>query len=125
LFIAALHQEKAVMVDFTDGVKRLPILKDSNGEESIDHNAVSTPTPSTSNAAGGQIQWTLVVTFDRHGKKIYAGTNRGYINIIDTETRTVRNQRGHCFLTNWDGNLTVSMYSEIAVIRLSSDNECH
>ncbi|CAO3563655.1 unnamed protein product [Mortierella alpina] len=89
LFIAALHQGKAVMVDFTDGIKRLPILKDSHGEESIDHNAVSTPTPSTSNAAGGQTQWTLVVTFDRHGKKIYAGTNRGYINIIDAETRTL------------------------------------
>ncbi|KAG0201915.1 hypothetical protein BGX28_005404 [Mortierella sp. GBA30] len=92
-FIAALHQEKPVIVDFSNGVKRLPILMDPDEEATAEQNANSTPTPATSastaNTSGGQTQWTLVVTFDRHGKKIYAGTNRGHISIIDTDTRAL------------------------------------
>ncbi|KAF9286871.1 hypothetical protein BGZ68_002485 [Mortierella alpina] len=99
LFIAALHQEKAVMVDFTDGVKRFPILKDSNEEKSMDQNAVSTPTPSASNAAGGQTQLTLVllyefrpttsaikhIQFSRRGKEIVVNANDRIIRLFATK----------------------------------------
>ncbi|KAF9348954.1 hypothetical protein BGX26_012689, partial [Mortierella sp. AD094] len=81
VFIAALHQEKPVIVDFTNGVKRLPILQTgSNQEDSSEQNTTTTST--------GQTQWILVVTFDRQGKKIYTGSSRGQISVIDTETRT-------------------------------------
>ncbi|KAG0365531.1 Retinoblastoma-binding protein 5 [Gamsiella multidivaricata] len=88
LFIAALHQEKPVLVDFSNGIKRSPILMDPKDEGSSEQNSNSTPTPATTVAAG-QTQWTLVVTFDRQGKRIYAGSNRGQISIINTETRSL------------------------------------
>ncbi|KAF9183761.1 hypothetical protein BGZ51_003823 [Haplosporangium sp. Z 767] len=90
LFIAALHQEKPVIIDFSDGIKRLPILMEAGDEAPNEQNANSTPTPTpATTTSSGQSLWTLVVTFDRYGKKIYAGTNRGHISIIDTETRTL------------------------------------
>lgn len=79
VFVAALHQEKPVIVDFSDGIKRQPIQSSSHdapGEQS--------ETPSK-----GPVNWTLVVTYDRHGKRIYTGSNRGHITIYDEETRNV------------------------------------
>ncbi|KAF8941462.1 hypothetical protein BGZ58_008737 [Dissophora ornata] len=82
LFIAALHQEKPVIVDFSNGVKRSPILADpNNNNDNKKHNEATTTT--------GPTQWILVVTFDKQGKKIYMGSNRGQISIIDTETRSL------------------------------------
>ncbi|KAG0097858.1 hypothetical protein BGZ93_001810, partial [Podila epicladia] len=76
VFIAALHQEKPVIVDFSEGIKRQPIQSSSHdaGEQN--------DAPSK-----GPASWTLVVTYDRHGKKIYTGSSRGHITIYDEETR--------------------------------------
>ncbi|KAF9991696.1 hypothetical protein BGZ79_004122, partial [Entomortierella chlamydospora] len=82
VFIAALHQEKPVIIDFTNSVKRLPILQTgSNQEDSSEQNTTTSST--------GQAQWILVVTFDRQGKNIYTGSNRGQISVIDAETRAI------------------------------------
>ncbi|KAF9084337.1 hypothetical protein BGX23_010597 [Mortierella sp. AD031] len=88
VFIAALHQEKPVMIDFSNGIQRLPILKDANTEsdEKGKSTTNSTEAPTTSNTLTSSI---MVVTFDKHGKKIYTGSSKGYIGIIDTETRTL------------------------------------
>ncbi|KAG0309512.1 hypothetical protein BGZ98_001655 [Dissophora globulifera] len=99
IFIAALHQAKPVIVDFSNGVKRSPLLpspeddKGSNNTSSSNHDGSSDKTASTSvsttTAASGPTQWILVVAFDRHGKRIYTGSNRGHISIIDSETRSL------------------------------------
>lgn len=81
--IAALFQEEPVFVDFSNGVQQSPILKDTSAR-STEKGTDAAPTTSTA-----QSRWTMVVTFDKYGKKIYTGSNRGYISIIDTETRTV------------------------------------
>ncbi|KAF9375950.1 hypothetical protein BGX21_003648, partial [Mortierella sp. AD011] len=82
VFIAALHQEKPVIIDFTNSVKRLPILQTgSNQEDSSEQNITTSST--------GQTQWILVVTYDRQGKNIYTGSNRGQISVIDAETRAL------------------------------------
>ncbi|KAF9584449.1 hypothetical protein BGW38_006423 [Lunasporangiospora selenospora] len=78
LFVAAFHQEKPLLIDFSDGIKRTHILAEQDVKATD-----QTPTPA------GQHSWTLVVTFDRHGKRIYTGSNRGHISIIDTESRTL------------------------------------
>ncbi|KAF9362979.1 hypothetical protein BGX34_005111 [Mortierella sp. NVP85] len=81
VFIAALHQEKPVIVDFSNGIKRSPITDTTQDEGSTEQNVA--PSSST------QAQWTLVVTFDRQGKKIYMGTNRGHISVVDSEVRSL------------------------------------
>ncbi|KAF9551614.1 hypothetical protein EC957_006507 [Mortierella hygrophila] len=83
VFIAALFQEEPVFVDFSNGVQQSPILK----EASVGVTGKGTDTATTTSTA--QSRWTMVATFDKYGKKIYTGSNRGYINIIDTETRTM------------------------------------
>jgi hypothetical protein len=75
------------MIDFSNGIRHMPILKDA-GAESTEKGASSTDAPSTT-AGTAQSRLTMVVCFDKHGKKIYTGSNRGYISIIDTETQTV------------------------------------
>ncbi|KAF9933613.1 hypothetical protein FBU30_005052 [Linnemannia zychae] len=84
VFIAALHQEDPVIVDFSNGIQQLPILRDANTEDAMKGGAEATPT-----ASNAQIGSIMVVTFDKHGKKIYTGSSRGYLSIIDTETRTL------------------------------------
>ncbi|KAI1314743.1 hypothetical protein EDD11_001757 [Mortierella claussenii] len=79
VFIAALHQEKPVLVDFSSGIKRSPILLNPSTKV---ESAESTTTT-------GPMQWILVVTFDKQGKKIYTGSNRGQISIIDAESRSI------------------------------------
>lgn len=69
-----------MLIDISDGIKRLPILEEANEDN---------PDKAEPASRGGQIPTTLVVTFDRLGKKIYAGTNRGHLRIVDTESRTV------------------------------------
>ncbi|KAF9106226.1 hypothetical protein BGX29_010099 [Mortierella sp. GBA35] len=98
VFIAALHQEKPVMIDFSNGIQRLPILKDANTEsdEKGKSTTNSTEAPTTSNTLTSSI---MVVTFDKHGKKIYTGSSKGYIGIIDTETRTF-SRRGKEIVVN-------------------------
>ncbi|KAG0298549.1 hypothetical protein BGZ96_010595 [Linnemannia gamsii] len=86
VFIAALLQEEPVLVDFTNGIQQSPILKDAN-PGGIEKGTGSTDTATTTSTA--QSRWTMVVTFDKYGKRIYTGSNRGFINIIDTETRTM------------------------------------
>lgn len=68
------------MIDISNGIKRLPILEEANDEN---------PEKAEPTTRAGQIPTTLVVTFDRLGKKIYAGTNRGHLRIVDTQSRTV------------------------------------
>lgn len=83
MFIAALFQEEPVFVDFSNGVHQSPILKDAGA------GAAEKGTDAATTTSTAQSRWTMVVNFDKYGKKIYTGSNRGYINIIDTETRTV------------------------------------
>ncbi|KAG0227251.1 hypothetical protein BGW42_003096, partial [Actinomortierella wolfii] len=98
VFIAVLHQEKPVLVDFKDGIKRYPIPPDKddgddqNDEQQENDEAVATPPPSssltsTASAANTQIGWTLVARFDHYGKRIYTGTNRGMMRVYDAESR--------------------------------------
>lgn len=75
-----------MLVDFTNGIQQSPILKDAS-PPMTEKGAGSTDTATTTSTA--QARWTMVVTFDKYGKRIYTGSNRGFINIIDTETRTV------------------------------------
>ncbi|KAF9935111.1 hypothetical protein BGZ65_003483, partial [Modicella reniformis] len=95
VFIAALYQEKPVIVDFSNGIKRSAITGPINDEGSAEQNvtSISTSTPAPTQglggSGGGHPQWTLVVTFDRQGKKIFMGSNRGQISVVDTETRSV------------------------------------
>ncbi|KAF9434531.1 hypothetical protein BGZ76_007859 [Entomortierella beljakovae] len=82
IFIAALYQEKPVIVDFSNGVKRQPILQVAGNQDDSSEQII----PTTNN---GPTQWTLVVTYDRSGKRIYTGSNRGHVSIIDTESRKI------------------------------------
>ncbi|KAG0057401.1 hypothetical protein BGZ83_010860 [Gryganskiella cystojenkinii] len=83
VFIVALHQEKPLLIDVSNGIKRLPILDESNDEKSEKTESTTT------SRASSQVPTTLFVTFDRTGKKIYAGTNRGHLRIIDTQSRAL------------------------------------
>lgn len=70
-----------MIVDFSNGIKRSPITDTAQDEGSAEQNVITT--------SSTQAQWTLVVTFDRQGKKIYMGTNRGHISVVDSELRSV------------------------------------
>ncbi|KAI8361605.1 WD40-repeat-containing domain protein [Mortierella sp. GBAus27b] len=90
VFIAALHQEVPVLVDFSNGIKRVPITDPFHEEGPAEQNtAPSTPVQGGATTGSGQAQWILVVTYDRQGKKIYMGSNRGHIRVVDTETRSI------------------------------------
>ena len=77
------------MIDFSNGIQRLPILKDI-GTESDDKGKSSTNSTEAATTPSNTLTSSImVVAFDKHGKKIYTGSSKGYIGIIDTETRTV------------------------------------
>ncbi|KAF9906916.1 hypothetical protein EC991_011479 [Linnemannia zychae] len=86
VFIAALHQEEPEIIDFSNGIQHMPILKDASAESTEKGASSADAAPVTSTA---QSRLTMVVCFDKHGKKIYTGSNRGFISIIDAETRTL------------------------------------
>ncbi|KAF9135890.1 hypothetical protein BGW39_010705 [Mortierella sp. 14UC] len=87
LFIVALHQEEPEMIDFSNGIQHMPILKDPTTEKTERGASLNDAPPATASTA--QSRLTMVVCFDKHGRKIYTGSNRGYISIIDAETRTL------------------------------------
>jgi COMPASS component SWD1 len=76
LFICALFEDTPFLVDITNAkpVKRVlpsnPLIDDSLSSKDGKHT-------------------TCAAIFSLHGNHILTGTNKGYINIIETETRTI------------------------------------
>lgn len=70
-----------------------PVLVDLHGTSSKRHILPTTlPTLSTvegDNEVKKPVEYTLVAVFERSGKYIYTGTNRGSFNVIDAETLEV------------------------------------
>ncbi|KAF9906934.1 hypothetical protein BX616_000578, partial [Lobosporangium transversale] len=86
--------EKPVLVDFSNGVNRSPIFEENppnnnNDNSNREEDSTKQNSSSATGTNAGQTQLTLVVTFDRQGKRVYTGSNRGLISIIDTETRNL------------------------------------
>lgn len=90
-----------MLVDFSNGVQQSPILKDASV------GSTEKGTDAATSTSTAQSRWTMVVTFDKYGKKIYTGSNRGYINIIDTETRTVSLPDSQLLERLWENLFTI------------------
>jgi hypothetical protein len=78
-FVASVLETDPLLVDLHGTAPKRYILPTtlptlSTGEE----DQVKKPT-----------EYTLVAVFDRSGRYIYTGTNRGHFNVIDAETREV------------------------------------
>ncbi|KAI8577441.1 hypothetical protein K450DRAFT_251655 [Umbelopsis ramanniana AG] len=81
-FVAALSQESPVIVDMNDGTVRkyelpteLPSDEDASDKDK-DQQVAEKPR-----------SYTTAISWNKSGDRIYAGTSKGFLNVIDTQTR--------------------------------------
>ncbi|KAK9370535.1 WD40-repeat-containing domain protein [Lipomyces kononenkoae] len=93
IFIAALLDDSPTLVDFSDNTIRkhllfsAPLQKDDEEEEDEGEDGDVRERKQDK-------QSTLVATFTQSGQYIFAGTSKGWLNVIDSETlQTVRSEK--------------------------------
>ncbi|KAG2186066.1 hypothetical protein INT43_002504 [Umbelopsis isabellina] len=82
-FIAALFQDAPVIVDMNNGkIERYELPNDLPVEEdgASDKDQVVKEKPSS---------YTTSVSWNKNGDRIYAGTSKGFLNVIDVESRKI------------------------------------
>ncbi|CAG8532634.1 18980_t:CDS:2 [Racocetra persica] len=78
IFVASLSQESPVIVEIGDTIKRYPLP--TNADTSSDTNI-------NGEESTNSINKTVVCRYDKRGTRILSGTSKGYLNVIDPETR--------------------------------------
>ena len=84
-FVAALFEDQPVIVDMTDQVPVKHSLSSAPHRTDIERENAS-----EKQTAQDAKQTTTMTLFSPTGQHIIAGTNKGWLNIIDTETHQVR-----------------------------------
>ena len=74
-FVAALYQEKPVLVDISDGNVKRTVLPAEEGDDDANDKASS---------------YVTAVAWNKTGSRIYAGTSKGHLNVIHPSTQKVR-----------------------------------
>ncbi|CAG8627410.1 6317_t:CDS:2, partial [Scutellospora calospora] len=80
MFVASLSQEPPVIVEIGDTIIRYPLP--TNADTSSDTNI-------NGEESANSINKTVVCRYDRRGARILSGTSKGYLNVIDPETRKI------------------------------------
>ncbi|KAF3037909.1 chromatin binding protein [Didymella heteroderae] len=85
LFVAALFEDQPVIVDMTEQVPKKHQIPSAPRRSQVERENAT----EKQNAQDAK-QTTTMTLFTPSGKHVIAGTNKGWMNIIDTETRQVK-----------------------------------
>lgn len=85
LFVAAIFEDQPVLVDISSEIPVKRTLPSAPRRPQIERENAT-----EKQAAQDAKQTTTVTVFTPSGEHILAGTNKGWLNIIDTETRQVQ-----------------------------------
>ncbi|KAK9235997.1 WD40-repeat-containing domain protein [Lipomyces kononenkoae] len=94
IFIAALLDDSPTLVDFSDNTIRKHLLSSAPLQKDDEEEEEEGFQDGDVRERKQDKQSTLVATFTRSGQYIFAGTSKGWLNVIDSETlQTVRSEK--------------------------------
>ncbi|CAB4489916.1 WD40 repeat-like protein [Rhizophagus irregularis] len=112
IFVASIYQDSPVIVEIGDTIRRFPLPTNAGSSPDANNSSSEETTNSTL-----YIHKTVVCRYDKRGNRILTGTNKGYLNVIDPNTRRILDNPKLSHLSI--RNISVSRNGKVIAVNIS------